>query len=659
MNDTDVRDLLARVADEVPATPVDPEPLLRRGYRRMARTAVAGVVGIAALALAAIGLVRLLPPSEGTPAGEPRSPFEGTWISTSDADGGTQTMTVSVSADGAVEIVVRDTIAGVCSGTPSTMTGTGRLEGGTALVIPSPVYTCDDGSEAEALSGPPLQEQLRDWTLFLDPETETLRDRAGGMWLREGAEDPSTEEDPLADLEPLWPQTSLEEARKAQELADAGDPRYTWQVVGPGPFTGARQTEFITRFFQEELGWEEFDLSVFPGLYAGVIQDGLWEMLAVRCAPGQTNPLYPDDPEGRGCAPTIDEYRYETVLIGAVPLRDDPSAIWVVTAWKMLRPSDVHVTGMNYGDSSVGRRQVRQVVPASEAEATALLEAFLQARVDGEGAEEYLAPAASQVDLLYTTTSGAPYERSEFELVQGPVWPGGWRELKIRLFAAGGSTVVEQTFLVDRDGDGRLVLVYGALDFRDFLTTENGEALAEPYEYLDGEVTFAAAPPWDHSLWHSPLIETLQFADPDQIANQFLAVVADPLPVESGCRQGPAPADAEALARSIRSDPDLEATEPVAASVGGIAALQMDVVAAPGASVCETVPAPQVLTPNDQDWPGVDLEHGQRMRLYLLDLPEGMSARILAIAISAPEADFERVLEAAAPILESFEFHTR
>ena len=47
MNDTEVRDLPARVADEVPATPVDPEPLLRRGYRRMARTAVAGAVGIA------------------------------------------------------------------------------------------------------------------------------------------------------------------------------------------------------------------------------------------------------------------------------------------------------------------------------------------------------------------------------------------------------------------------------------------------------------------------------------------------------------------------------------------------------------------------------------------------------------------------------------
>lgn len=33
------------------------------------------------------------------------------------------------------------------------------------------------------------------------------------------------------------------------------------------------------------------------------------------------------------------------------------------------------------------------------------------------------------------------------------------------------------------------------------------------------------------------------------------------------------------------------------------------------------------------------------------------SRRILAIAIVAPEARFERVLEAAAPVLDSIEFH--
>lgn len=47
------------------------------------------------------------------------------------------------------------------------------------------------------------------------------------------------------------------------------------------------------------------------------------------------------------------------------------------------------------------------------------------------------------------------------------------------------------------------------------------------------------------------------------------------------------------------------------------------------------------------------------MRLYLLDLPGG-SARTLAIAIvaSAPNFDqLDQVVEAAAPILDSFEFH--
>jgi hypothetical protein len=75
MNDTEVRDLLLRVADEVPPTLVDPEPLLRRGYRRMARTAVVGVVGIAcaiALVVGGFGLIRssaptTMPTDEGQP----------------------------------------------------------------------------------------------------------------------------------------------------------------------------------------------------------------------------------------------------------------------------------------------------------------------------------------------------------------------------------------------------------------------------------------------------------------------------------------------------------------------------------------------------------------------------------------------------------------
>jgi hypothetical protein len=177
---------------------------------------------------------------------------------------------------------------------------------------------------------------------------------------------------------------------------------------------------------------------------------------------------------------------------------------------------------------------------------------------------------------------------------------------------------------------------------------------AESHTIRDGEVTFSAAPPWE-----------LGFAGPwglwlaDDFDERF-HVVADPLPIEAGCREGPVPADAEALARSIRSDPDLEATEPVAVGVGGIEALRMDVVAAAGASVCPDWEGPGVVRD-----PGVDdsnatvgLGGGDRMRLYLLDLPGG-SARILAIAIVAPEARFKRVVEAAAPIMDSFEFRPR
>ena len=646
----ELQDLLDRRASGyAPPTELFERVHDRRRRRDRNRRIRAGVLGVAVVVLAAIGFVRVLG-SERTPASDPRSPFLGTWAGFDYR--GPQTMTIRVSDEGAVRIVVHDdgfvggTVAGdVCSGAPLTITGIGRFQGTTELVVPSPALACDDGSDLEAFS-PPVEETLRNLTFVHHPESGAITDNLGVLWEREGAVRTVSGG--------MWPQSSLEEVRQAQELADAGDPRYTWQVVGPGPITDARQTEFITRFLQEELGWEEFDVSAFPGLYAGVPQDGLWEMLAVRCAPGQTNPLYPQDPEGRECAPTIDEYRYETVMINAeAPVRmDDPSAIWVVTKWAVLQPTDVRVTGTNYRDDSgaVFRRQVQQVVPPSDADSTALVEAFLQARVDGEGAEEYLAPAASQVDLLYATTSGDPYERSEFEPVRGPVWPGGWREFKVRLFAEGGSTVVEQSFLVERDEEGRLVLVYAALDpFEEVLTTENGGALAEPYEFLDGEVTFAAAHPWEYSFagWHfGPSFETLLLENKYE---QRFQVHADPRAVETGCRKGRAPADAEALAEGIRSDPDLEATAPESVVVGGTPALRMDVVAAPGASVCDIVPAPMVLS-------DIDLERGERMRLYLLDLPGG-PGRILAIAISAPEASFEQVVDAAGPIVDSFQFH--
>ena len=434
---------------------------------------------------------------------------------------------------------------------------------------PLPAYTCDDGSELEALSGPPLQEQLRDLTFVHDPESDTLTDNLGAVWARVGGEDPSPEPT-TSDF--MWPQSSLEEVRQAQELADAGDPRYTWQV-DPKLRSGFSQptddTEIVARFLREELGWEAFRFSPIPEDSFGV--GATYNNAYIRCAPGRTNPLYPNDPEG--CAPTIDELRYETVSLDLGQLvRQDPSGIWVVTGWRTLPPLEL-------------------VVPPSEAETTELLEAFLQARIYGEGAEKYVdvlgeGSPTGEVPLLYATTTGAPYERSKFELVGGPEWPDGLMQFKVRLFAEGGTTVVEHLFLMNRDETGRLGLEY-LFNPDTAPTTENGQVVPVQYSFLDGQVTFHAAYPWDYhpsTVTGLPPLTTL-YLDDNQ--NAGLAVVADPLPVGAGCRQGPAPPDAAALARSIRSDPDLEATAPVAVSVGGIEALRLDVVAAPGGSVCD------------------------------------------------------------------------
>ena len=450
----------------------------------------------------------------------------------------------------------------------------------------------------------------------------------------------------------MWPQSNLEEVREAQERADAGDPDYTWQLdealAADGDPWGA---EIFARFIAEELGWE--DSSGFGGYaYGGGVYE---EIVFIRCAPGSTNPLYPDHPDG--CAPTIDELRYETVNLRVTqPGRRGPTGIWTVDRWEMLQPKSVDLVSLvNLVYPDFAGRQVAQVVPPSEAEVTGLLDAFLGARMDGEGAEQYLLrePEESpnpdiEVPLLYTT-SGAAYERFEIEKVQGPVWPSGWMEYKIRLFAEDG-TVVEQLFHVVRH-DGQLGLIYGHTS-TDLPTTENGQSVAAPFSLLDGEVTFAAASPW-YPWDESPTAMTLWLSDG---RNENVVIAADPLPGGRACESGPAAADAEALARSIMADPDFETTGTVPVRIAGLDGLQMDVVVATaGPTVCYWTNWALEISPEIS--PTGELGHaGWRMRLYLIDYP-GESAQVLAITVISPENDFERVLEKATPIVESLEIH--
>ncbi len=456
------------------------------------------------------------------PVTDPRSSFLGTWVSTSDADGGTQTMTVRATGDGAVELVASDDVASVCSGTPSTMTGTGRIEGSTRIVIPFPVYTCDDGSEPGAPSGPPLEEQLRNLTFVHDPESDTLTVGSGSVWKRVRGEAPS---------------------------------------------------------------------------------------------PQPTTP------------------------------------------------------------------------PPSEAEVTELLNGFLEARIAGEGAQQYLHSlypeiAWEAIPLFYATSSGAPYERGEFEPVRGIEWPYGFMAFKVRLFA--GDTVVEQLFFMPHDdpeyfpADGRLGLEYQPDGFATHIaaTTEDGQPVAVPYKAFDGEVTLQVAHPWVFNDYRQfggmtfgrlipegpgvrPTTDGGERNDWDQ-----LVLMADPAPVGTDCQTGPDPADAQALAETIRSDAGLEATGPVAVSVAGTQALMMDVVIAAGARICEGGFLSLLVDHNvgstsycDTNGVCTGQASGDRKRLFLFDVPAGSSMRTLAIAIIALESRFERAVEAAAPIIDSVEFH--
>ena len=125
---------------------------------------------------------------------DPRRPFLGTWVSTSDGDGGTQSMSVQSSTNDSVTILVLDDIASVCGGTRSTMTGTGTVDGD-RLVIPTPDYRCDDGTEPQLLNGEatPLNGYLRGLTYVWDPARDVLTIGGTGVWVRAGAVLPTAE----------------------------------------------------------------------------------------------------------------------------------------------------------------------------------------------------------------------------------------------------------------------------------------------------------------------------------------------------------------------------------------------------------------------------------------------------------------------------------
>jgi hypothetical protein len=396
------------------------------------------------------------PEPDTAPAADPDQ-FGGEWV-TEQRDDSTYTMTIETSGAGSAEMNAEDDFASVCSGSPFQVIGTGSFQSDNTLVFSSPTVTCKDGSQPEALSGPPLEEQFQNLTFTYDPRSDTLTDNFGLLWTRGIPNTPGIN----------WPQTNLEEVQEAQGLADAGDPDYTWQLEPnmESILQGEGQVdtpEIYARFLQKELGWEEFALIGA----ADTFEYGGFQVVGaqlVRCEPGKSNPLWPNDPRFGGCAPTIDDFQYESVLIYVTqPDEQGPQGLWVASFLTEAEP---------FG----------QIAPITEGEIAELVDAFIQARIAGEGAEQYLGdPGSSHVEVgyLYATSDGAPYERGEYEIEdgeiedQGPL--GGAIGLRVRLFAEGGQTVVEQTFELEARGDRWLLYQHD-----DDQNTENGVPLPPP-----------------------------------------------------------------------------------------------------------------------------------------------------------------------------------
>ena len=578
----------------------------------------------------------------------PPAPFVGVWVST-DTDGSSQTMEIVRSGTDEYEVVVRDDAAtGACAGGAATMTGSALLETDERLVIAQPELTCDDGTTPSI--GPPPQADIADFTFDRDPVADELADRFGVVWQREGS---NVDLDGPATSPPtaggMWPQSTLEEVRAAQERADAGDADYAWQVgaqlLEDDPNTQV-ELELIDRFLREELGWEAYlfydggNFSDWVGAgMNGWVEGTVTDQRYLRCAPGRTNPLYPPGPEpemGELCAPTIDDLRYESVSVDIAQLdRQGRDGIWVVSRWGLTAPF----------------AQADPVVV--EAQGTQRLEEFLAARIAGEGAEGHVQVDNDvEVPLLYATTSGAPYERYEIERVDGPRWPAGWMTFSVRLLADGDATVVEQEI---RWVDGL------RLDLNS--TTENGQPVVLSFTSSDGEVTVSAPSTWkmwwpeaahvaDVGVWFGGLWrsedsfgsgERIEFVDP--VAYDLWCAANGGSPLLS------APADAAAIAEKVIADPNFETTTPVAARVGGLEAVSIDVALAPSGRACG------VGMIDISRWIHALWEPGWRLRLYLVDLPEGMSVETLAITVVAPQERFDDVIAETAPIIESIEFH--
>jgi hypothetical protein len=323
-------------------------------------------------------------------------------------------------------------------------------------------------------------------------------------------------------------------------------------------------------------------------------------------------------------------------------------------------------------------------VQAGPGEVGNLLHAFLDARIAGTGAHQYLSSSSSTVPLMYATSTGQPYDRGDFEQVDGVTWPYGLTAYRLRLGA--GATVVEQLVFVAL-GSPELSVDYEASGFATHLTptTENGRPVPVTLRAFGGAVTLDIADPWICAGRCDGTANRLLPDDPALAPttdggerNDWdpLYVIDEPLvwPGPDCHGQAPDNVSAQVLADLLTANPGLRSTSPVAARVGGAPALIVDVKPLPGTLICR--PATEqypddtwLLRPLEADQPGTNVTvtdgiltepaSGEWLRIYLIDAPTGSPLNVVAVVIAAPESRFDRVVVAAQPVLDSLRFGTQ
>jgi hypothetical protein len=294
---------------EMRETDMTVPPTLPSGLRnriRRQRMVIGGLVAATAVAVVVGGFAgaRALSSDEALPPvnrDSKESVFVDTWV-TIDGDGSTPTMEVRATGEDVYEILIRDDFAGECSNAPSTTTGTGWIDDDGGLVIPSPVFTCDDGSEPEALSGPPLEEALRDLTFVHDPGSDTLEDNLprsaayfGSVWeRRESGDEAPPCSTPPADPESLpEPECLRGEQLPDTEVANGSYEGTPWQLsVFTEPVIGVDHSEgFHSLGLVGSLGDDKFaftsgirpdsELEGTVGTKLFVLNDGLPDALVI------------------------------------------------------------------------------------------------------------------------------------------------------------------------------------------------------------------------------------------------------------------------------------------------------------------------------------------------------------------------------------------